>query len=95
MVDPAGEVRPTLTSCEQLTDGRLPVTLLAHVAGAIESGMHRQSWRNPSASDTRWLRFLASCGYTLADIEQQIIDATDERGIDTSPDADPAINGDT
>ncbi|WP_336029213.1 ParB/RepB/Spo0J family partition protein [Geodermatophilus sp. FMUSA9-8] len=75
----------TLTSGEQVPDARLPVALLAHIAGAIESGLHRQSWRNPGASDARWLRFLESCGYTLADIERQIIDAD-------QPTADPAPN---
>ncbi|WP_245160811.1 hypothetical protein [Blastococcus sp. CT_GayMR16] len=40
------------------------MALLAHVAGAIESGLHRQSWRNPGTGDARWLRFLVSCGYT-------------------------------
>ncbi|WRL65918.1 hypothetical protein U6N30_10405 [Blastococcus brunescens] len=36
------------------------MALLAHVAGAIESGLHRQSWRNPGTGDARWLRFLNS-----------------------------------
>ncbi|MDK3258945.1 ParB/RepB/Spo0J family partition protein [Blastococcus capsensis] len=78
---------PTLTSGEQVPDARLGVALLAHGAGAIESGMHRQSWRNPGAGDARWLRFLVSCGYTLADIEQQIIDATGQPTADPSSDA--------
>ncbi len=78
---------PTLTSGEQIPDARLGVALLAHVAGAIESALHRQSWRNPGAGDARWLRFLASCGYTPADIEQQIIDAADQPTGDPSSDA--------
>lgn len=70
---------------EPLTDGRLPVALLGHVAGAIETGFHKGTWRSPSASGARWLRFLASNGYTLADIEQQIVDAgTGDH--DTEPD---------
>ncbi|TQN37297.1 ParB family chromosome partitioning protein [Blastococcus colisei] len=77
----------TLTSGEQVPDARLAVALLAHVAGAIESGLHRQSWRNPGAGDARWLRFLASCGYTLADIERQIVDAADQPTADPAPDA--------
>ncbi|CCH86259.1 putative ParB domain protein nuclease [Modestobacter italicus] len=77
---------PTLTSGEQVPDGRLAVALLAHVAGAIESGLHRQSWRNPGTGDARWLRFLASCGYTLADIERQIVDAANQHTDDPSPD---------
>lgn len=77
----------TLTSGEQVPDARLAVALLAHVAGAIESGLHRQSWRNPGTGDARWLRFLVSCGYTLADIERQIVDAADQPTADPSPDA--------
>ncbi|SFF94528.1 ParB/RepB/Spo0J family partition protein [Blastococcus tunisiensis] len=77
----------TLTSGEQVPDARLAVALLAHVAGGIESGLHRQSWRNPGTGDARWLRFLDSCGYTLADIEQQIINSADQHTDDPSPDA--------
>jgi ParB family transcriptional regulator, chromosome partitioning protein len=78
---------PTLTSGEQVPDARLGVVLLAHVAGAIESGLHRQSWRNPGAGDARWLRFLVSCGYTLADIEREIVDAAAYPTADPAPDA--------
>jgi ParB family chromosome partitioning protein len=81
---------PTLTSGEQVPDARLAVALLAHVAGAIESGLHRQSWRTPSTGDARWLRFLVSCGYTPSDIEQQIIDAADQPTAAPSSDVDPA-----
>jgi ParB family chromosome partitioning protein len=77
----------TLTSGEQVPDARLAVALLAHVAGAIESGLHRQSWRNPGTGDARWLRFLVSCGYTLADIERQIVDAADQPTADPAPEA--------
>ena len=59
---------------------------MAHVAGAIESGMPRQSWRNPGTGDARWMQFLASCGYTLADIERQIVDAADQLTADPSSD---------
>jgi ParB family chromosome partitioning protein len=78
---------PTLTSGEQVPDARLAVALLGHVAGAIESGLHRQSWRNPTAGDARWLRFLDSCGYTLAEIERRIVDAADKAAADPSPHA--------
>ena len=86
MVDTQGKPSPTLTSGEQVPDARLAVALLAHVACAIESGLHRQSWRNPGAGDARWLRFLVSCGYTLADIERQIVDAANQHTDDPSPD---------
>jgi hypothetical protein len=78
---------PFATENVQSADARLAVALLAHVAGAIESGLHRQSWRNPGAGDARWLRFLVSCGYTLADIERQIIDAATQPTVDLSSDA--------
>ena len=84
MVGHQGQADATLTSGEQVPDARLAVALLAHVAGAIESGLHRQSWRNPGTGDARWLRFLASCGYTLADIEQQIIDSVDQPTVNPS-----------
>ena len=86
---------PTLTSGEALSDGRLTVALLGHVAGAIETGMHKGSWRSPSASDARWLRFLASNGYTLAEIEQQIIDArTGDHDTEPNPITDDASDED-
>ena len=48
---------PTLTSGEPLPDGRSAVALLAHVAAPCEAGIDRSSWRDPSASAARWLRF--------------------------------------
>ncbi|MDK3255267.1 ParB/RepB/Spo0J family partition protein [Blastococcus capsensis] len=69
----------TLTSGKLVPDGRLPIVLLAHVAGAIETAMHRGTWRDPRATDARWLRFLAGYGYSLAEIEQRIVDGIDER----------------
>jgi ParB family transcriptional regulator, chromosome partitioning protein len=33
---------------------------------------------NPGAGDARWLRFLVACGYTLAEIERQIVDAAEQ-----------------
>ncbi len=70
------EVREALgiTTGPPASDARLPLAILAQVAGAIESGMHPQSWRNPDHTDAAWLSFLQSQGYELADIEQQIID---------------------
>ena len=85
---------PTLTRGEPLSDGRLPVALLGHVAGAIETGFHKGTWRNPSASDARWLRFLASNGYTLAEVEQQIVDAIDARTGDHDTEPDPTTDED-
>lgn len=68
--------------------------LLGHVAGAIETRFHKGSWRNPSANDARWLRFLAACGYTLAEVEQQIVDAVDARTSENDTEPDPITNED-
>ncbi|GAB4082780.1 ParB N-terminal domain-containing protein [Modestobacter muralis] len=86
---------PTLTSGEPLSDGRLPVALLGHVAGAIETGFHKGTWRNPSASDARWLRFLVACGYTLAEVEQRIVDAIDARTSDHDTESNPTTDEDS
>ncbi|NEN53481.1 ParB N-terminal domain-containing protein [Modestobacter muralis] len=80
--------KPTLTSGEQVPDARLVVQLLAHVAGGIESGMHKGTWRNPTAADARWLRFLTGCGYTLAEVEEGIIAAVEARTSGQAEDAD-------
>ncbi len=71
------ERRQTLTSGENVVDGRLPLQVFAHVAGAIELGIGKDAWR---ATDerrdglVRWLTLLAGLGYTLADVEQLIVD---------------------
>lgn len=67
----------TLTTGEQVPDGRLPLQLLAHLAGAIELGIGKDSWRKADerAGDLqRWLKFLAGLGYELSDVEQAIVD---------------------
>jgi len=67
----------TLTSGEPVPDARLPLQLLAHVAGAVEGGITRDAWRwqdNRRTDVARWFRFLVDQGYTLANVEQQIVD---------------------
>lgn len=69
----------TLTSGELVPDGRLPLQLLAHIAAGIEGSVFKDSWRTGDHRRDRlvaWLRFLADQGYTLAEIEQQIVDGT-------------------
>ena len=61
-----------------MSDGRLRVVLLAHVAGAVETGMHKETWRTdhrrcPAIAVPRRVRL------HLAEIERQIIDAADQR----------------
>jgi hypothetical protein len=64
------------------SDARLPLVLLAQVAAAREQSMDVQTWRRTTArAEARWLAYLAGIGYTLAEIEQSVIDnaATAER----------------
>lgn len=73
----ATEKHATLTSGEHVPDGRLPLQLLAHVAGAIELGIGKDSWRaTEDRRDglVRWLTVLTGLGYTLSDVEQSIVD---------------------
>lgn len=67
----------SLTSGEHVVDGRLPLQLLAHVAAAVEAATPRDAWRSTGHERDRlttWLTFLVGQGYSLADIEQQIVD---------------------
>ena len=54
-------------------DDRLPLVLLAQVAASVEAryGEH-PSWRHPTPTLIAYLRFLASCGYRLTQIEQEV-----------------------
>jgi ParB family chromosome partitioning protein len=66
----------SLTSGEHVVDGRLPLQLLGHVAAAIEAATPRDAWRSTGHDRDRlvaWLTFLTSEGYTLADIEAEVI----------------------
>lgn len=56
------------------TDKALPLVLLAQWAAALESGLGRHTWRSPNPRAARWLTWLATTGYELADIEQHVID---------------------
>ncbi len=59
----------------RLSDARLPLGLLAQVAADREQTMGVHTWRHASPVAGRWLMFLASAGYGLADIEQLVVDA--------------------
>ena len=83
------EVREVLgITSGPVSDARVPLAVLAQVAGAIESGIHPQSWRHPDASVAEWLRFLIGQGYELADIEQHIVDAVPATAAPTADDVD-------
>lgn len=60
----------------EATDARLPLVLLAQVAADCEQRMDVHVWRRPRTYPefARYLAFLASTGYGLADIEQHVVD---------------------
>lgn len=59
---------PVLTSA---TEGRAQVIALGLTLGAYEANTDIHHWRNKQASTERYLRFLASAGYTLSDVERR------------------------
>lgn len=70
----------TLTTGEQVPDGRLPLQLFAHIAAAIEGGLLKDSWRRKDRDLeqlVRWLRFLSGQGYTLSDVEQGVVGSSE------------------
>jgi ParB family chromosome partitioning protein len=71
------EKRTTLTTGERVPDARLPLQLLAHIAGAIETRIAKDSWRGTADEVVRWLRFLVDQGYELSDIEQTMLAPAD------------------
>jgi ParB family chromosome partitioning protein len=80
---PRGRRQVGVDFAAKLPDARLPLALLAQVAADVEQTMGVHTWRHPSPTAARWLAFLASTGYTLADIEQLVVnDAVAERAPD-------------
>jgi ParB family transcriptional regulator, chromosome partitioning protein len=65
---------------ERASDARLPLVLLAQVAASVESSMGVHTWRNAKYAkrERTYLSFLASQGYTLSEIERQVVDADAE-----------------
>mgnify|MGYP001799255157 CR=1 FL=1 len=59
---------------ESATDARLPLVLLAQVAARYEKTMGTHAWRHRHPDVARYLTWLASTGYTVAPIEQHVID---------------------
>lgn len=64
----------------EATDKALPLVLLAQWAAALESGLGRHTWRSPNPRAARWLEWLTTTGYELADIEQHVIDLATSSG---------------
>lgn len=57
-----------------VTEARLPLLLLAQVAADREQTMDEGTWRSVNPAAARWFAYLATTGYTLADIEQRVVD---------------------
>jgi ParB family chromosome partitioning protein len=57
------------------SDPRLPLALLALVGAGVENRHSgNDAWRSGDVELARWLRFLASVGYGLAEVEQEVVD---------------------
>jgi ParB family chromosome partitioning protein len=56
---------------------RLPLVLLAQVAASVEArfGEH-PAWRHPTPALAAYLRFLASSGYDLSEVEREVADGS-------------------
>jgi ParB family chromosome partitioning protein len=64
-----------LALASDASDARLPLVLLAQVAASVEARFgERQGWRHPALALAAYLRFLATCGYGLSEVEQEIAD---------------------
>ena len=74
------------------TEARLPLLLLAQVAADREQTMSEHTWRHVDRGAARWFGFLASTGYTLAAIEQKVVD--DAQGSPDDDTDDPVNDGD-
>ena len=76
----------------EAAEARLPLVLLAQVAADREATMNESTWRSSNPSAARWFTFLASTGYTLADIEQWVVNdaqSTTAEGDGNPTEADP------
>ena len=64
-----------LALASDASDARLPLVLFAQVAASVEARFgERQGWRHPASALVAYLRFLATCGYGLSEVEQEIAD---------------------
>lgn len=86
------------STAEKATDARAQVIALGVILAALESDITREAWRTPQPAHKRYLRFLASIGYELSDVEQLVIGKPKPaRKTRTSPaqaaQPDPAGNG--
>jgi ParB family chromosome partitioning protein len=71
----------------KVSEGQLPLALLAQVAADREQSMGVHTWRNRNSEAARYLTFLASTGYALAEIEQHVVDeASDDSAAEAGED---------
>jgi ParB family chromosome partitioning protein len=76
------------------TEARLPLLLLAQVAADREQSMNEGTWRSVNPRAARWFLFLSASGYTLADVEQRVVnDAADANA--SQADGDGPDDGDS
>jgi ParB family transcriptional regulator, chromosome partitioning protein len=76
-----------LALASEASDARLPLVLLAQVAASVEARFgERQGWRHPAPGLVAYLRFLATCGYGLSEVEQEAADSgEDPKGTNRAP----------
>jgi ParB family chromosome partitioning protein len=60
------------------SDARAQVIALGFVLGCLESQTDTSTWRRKLPYEQAYFRFLAACGYELADVEQRVIDGKPE-----------------
>jgi ParB family chromosome partitioning protein len=81
------------TNAAKASEAQLPLALLAQVAADREQSLGVHTWRTPDRRAARWLAFLATVGYTLSDIEQQVVDAAAaDHDAQAGPDEDDVID---
>jgi ParB family transcriptional regulator, chromosome partitioning protein len=81
-------IAATWLGCEQSTYGRstaladtiaeangarAKMLTLAIILAGYEDRIDRNAWRSPTSEHRRYLRFLADCGYNLAEVEELVI----------------------
>ena len=67
-----------LALASDASDARLPLVLFAQVAASVEARFgERQGWRHPAPALAAYLRFLATCGYGLSEVEQEVADTAE------------------
>ena len=66
------------TLARDASDARLPLVLLAQVAASVEARFGEgQGWRHRTPALVAYLRFLATCGYGLSEVEHEVADGVE------------------